>query len=114
MSEQCIFCKIVRKEIPASEVARSEHAVAFRDLNPQAPTHVLVVPTFHADNLGDYVAGVPAHDVGELFALASKIGREHAPGGYRVVVNEGDNGGQTVYHLHLHVLGGRFMHWPPG
>ena len=110
----CIFCKIVRKEIPASEVARSEHAVAFRDLNPQAPLHVLVVPTHHAKNLGDYVGGVPAHDVGELFALASKIGREHAPGGYRVVVNEGDDGGQTVHHLHLHVLGGRFMRWPPG
>ncbi len=114
MSAQCIFCKIVRKELPASEVARSEHAVAFRDLNPQAPLHVLVVPAYHADNLGDYVAGVPARDVGELFALASRIGREHAPGGYRVVVNEGDDGGQTVHHLHLHVLGRRALRWPPG
>ncbi len=114
MNDQCIFCKIVRKELPANEVARSEHAVAFTDLSPKAPTHVLVVPTHHADNLGDYVAQVPSHDVGELFALAARIGRERAPGGYRVVVNEGDDGGQTVHHLHLHVLGGRRMHWPPG
>jgi histidine triad (HIT) family protein len=110
----CIFCKIVRGEIPATEVARTETAVAFRDLNPQAPQHLLVVPVRHAADLGDFVATSPPADVGALLALASRLGREAAPGGYRVVINEGRDAGQTVFHLHLHVLAGRALEWPPG
>ncbi len=110
----CIFCKIVRREIPAAEVARTETAVAFRDVNPQAPEHLLVVPVRHATDLGDYVAASPSGDVGELLALASRLGREASPGGYRVVINEGRDAGQTVFHLHLHVLAGRALEWPPG
>jgi|SRR5580704_11979333 histidine triad (HIT) family protein len=111
---ECIFCKIVRGEIPCDEVARSERAVAFRDLNPKAPVHVLVVPMRHADNLGDFAAAASPDEMGELLALASRVGREASPNGYRVVINEGPDGGQTVSHLHLHVLAGRHMGWPPG
>jgi histidine triad (HIT) family protein len=111
---ECIFCKIVRGEIPAQEVARTEEAVAFRDLNPQAPTHLLVVPLRHADNLGDFVAAAERDEVGHLFALAAQVGRDASSDGYRVVVNEGRDGGQTVPHLHLHVLAGRRLSWPPG
>lgn len=110
----CVFCAIARGDIPATIVDRSAGAVAFRDLSPQAPTHVLVVPTVHAANLGDYVATATPGAAHELFALASRIGRAESPNGYRVVVNEGDLGGQTVGHLHLHVLGGRPLLWPPG
>lgn len=110
----CVFCKIFRGEIPAQEVSRSDDVLVFRDLNPQAPLHLLVIPQRHADNLGDFVAAAPAQEIGDLFAAASRAGREHAPGGYRVVVNEGADGGQTVHHLHLHVLGHRRMTWPPG
>ena len=114
MSTDCIFCKIARREIPANELARTGDAVAFADLDPQAPQHVLVVPLRHADTLGDYIAAEGAEAAGRVLALASRIGRERAPGGYRVVVNEGADGGQTVFHLHFHVLGGRHMTWPPG
>jgi histidine triad (HIT) family protein len=110
----CVFCKIFRREIVADEVLRTDDALVFRDLNPKAPVHLLVVPRRHADNLGDFVAMAESREVGDLFALASRAGREFAPGGYRVVVNEGLDGGQTVHHLHLHVLGGRRMSWPPG
>jgi histidine triad (HIT) family protein len=113
-SADCIFCRIVRGEIPAQEVARTDEALAFRDLNPQAPTHILVVPLRHAANLGDFVAAAERDEVGHVLALASRLGREASPNGYRVVVNEGADGGQTVHHLHLHVLAGRAMHWPPG
>jgi histidine triad (HIT) family protein len=111
---ECIFCRIVRGEIPSQEVARTAEAYAFRDLNPQAPTHVLVVPVRHAANLGDFVAAAERDEVGHVLALASQIGREASPGGYRVVINEGVDGGQTVHHLHLHVLAGRALTWPPG
>ena len=110
----CIFCRIVRGEIPANEVARTADAVAFRDLNPQAPAHILVVPVRHFANLGDFVAASAHDEVGHVLALASRVGREASPNGYRVVINEGVDGGQTVSHLHLHVLAGRAMHWPPG
>ncbi len=110
----CIFCKIVRGEIPAAEVARDADALVFRDVNPKAPTHLLVVPTRHVTNLGDFATKAEPHEIGKLFALAAKYGREASPGGYRVVVNEGADAGQTVFHLHLHVLAGRPMRWPPG
>ena len=109
----CLFCKIVRKEIPAQEVLRDEHVVAFHDVNPQAPAHVLVIPTVHADHLSGFVAG-GGLAAGRLLAAAAEIGQRFGPDGYRVVVNEGPEAGQTVFHLHLHVLAGRPMRWPPG
>ena len=110
----CIFCKIVRKEIPASEVLRDEHVVAFRDLNPQAPTHILVVPTTHADHLSDFVVKAGEGEAARLLSAAAELGRRYGNDGYRVVMNEGVDGGQTVHHLHAHVLAGRRMTWPPG
>jgi histidine triad (HIT) family protein len=112
--KECVFCRIVAREIPADELERTDDAVVIRDLNPQAPTHVLVISTKHADNLGDFVAASPLQAAGSLFALASKHGRAASADGYRVVVNEGVDGGQTVGHLHVHVLAGRRMTWPPG
>ena len=110
----CVFCRIVRREIPANEVERTDDAVVIRDLNPQAPTHLLVIPTRHADNLAEFVAASTPEAIGSLVALAAKHGRAASDRGYRVVVNEGSDGGQTVNHLHLHVLAGRHMTWPPG
>ncbi len=110
----CIFCKIVAGEIPAEVVEQTADAIVIADVNPQAPSHFLVIPTRHADNLGDFAAATGADEVGELFALASRVGRAASARGYRLVVNEGEEGGQTVGHLHVHVLAGRHMHWPPG
>ena len=112
----CIFCRIVAGEIPAKEVARSEHAIAFRDLNPQAPTHVLIVPTVHVDN----AAGADSEEgelvLGRVLRLAVQVASQLGltEKGYRLVLNNGPDGGQSVAHLHVHVLGGRRMTWPPG
>src|ERR1700694_1646693 len=114
LDANCIFCKIVRKEIPADEVWRDEHVVAFHDRNPQAPTHVLVVPTEHAAHLSDFTQGAGDERAFRLLAAASELGRRFGRDGYRVVINEGNDGGQTVHHLHAHVLAGRRMTWPPG
>jgi len=112
----CIFCRIAAREIPAKEVARSDAAVAFHDLNPQAPTHVLVVPLEHLDNAAaaDSEAGERVLGQTLRFAVqvASRLGL--AEGGYRLVLNNGRNGGQSVDHLHVHILGGRRLAWPPG
>jgi histidine triad (HIT) family protein len=112
--ENCIFCKIVRRDIHADEVARDDDVVAFRDTNPQAPVHILVVPTDHVEHLSEFTGTMLPERVARLFTTASAIGRQFAPGGYRVVMNEGPDAGQTVFHLHAHVLGGRSMCWPPG
>ncbi|HEU5262633.1 MAG TPA: histidine triad nucleotide-binding protein [Gemmatimonadales bacterium] len=109
----CIFCKVAAGEIPAMVVKRGDGMLAFRDINPQAPAHLLVIPTHHVGSLND------AQDVqllGSLLAFARDLAREQgvADRGYRVVVNTNPDGGQTVFHLHLHVLGGRPMRWPPG
>lgn len=113
----CVFCRIVAGEIPAREVARSAHAVAFHDQNPQAPVHVLVVPVAHAATAADALSH-PNGDriVAELMRLAVEVARELEleERGYRFVINTGREGGQSVDHLHLHVLGGRQMGWPPG
>lgn len=112
MSDNCIFCKIARGEIPSKSVAESETAFAFRDLNPQAPTHVLVIPRTHVGSLAE---ASDTQMLGDLMAFAAQVARkEGLEEGYRVVANTGPNGGQTVDHLHLHVLGGRRMTWPPG
>ncbi len=110
----CLFCKIVRREIPADEVLRDEHVVAFRDLNPQAPTHVLIVPTEHAAHLSDFVGAADGARAARLLSAASEIGRRFGDDGYRVVINEGPDAGQSVHHLHAHVLAGRRLTWPPG
>ena len=109
----CLFCRIVAGEMPAAKVAESDECLAFRDINPQAPTHVLVIPKLHLESMQQLAhPGLAA----SLFAMARDVatGEGIAAGGYRVVVNTGANGGQTVGHLHLHVLGGRPMRWPPG
>ena len=109
----CIFCKIAAGEIPAQVVKKGDGMVAFKDLNPQAPTHVLVIPTTHVSSLND---AKDAAVLGKLLAFARDVALETgvATKGYRVVLNTNPDGGQTVFHLHLHVLGGRAMRWPPG
>jgi histidine triad (HIT) family protein len=109
----CIFCQIAKGAVPATVIERLPHVVAIRDVNPQAPDHILVFPTDHIESLAE------CDDIemlGQLLFLAAEIARKvHIDhGGYRVVVNTGDHGGQTVPHLHLHLLGGRRMKWPPG
>ncbi|MEO7520918.1 MAG: histidine triad nucleotide-binding protein [Gemmatimonas sp.] len=109
----CIFCRIVNRDIPAPLIAENDFAVAFRDLDPKAPTHVLVVPRRHVASLSD------AHDAAELgglMLLVAEVARQEgiAESGYRTVLNTGAHGGQSVFHLHAHVLGGRPMGWPPG
>lgn len=107
----CIFCKIAAGEIPADIVYRDEQAVAFRDIDPKAPTHILVIPTQHVTSVAD----VDDATAGHLMTVAAKVAKDNVQGdGYRVVTNVGPDGGQTVDHLHLHVLGGRPMTWPPG
>ena len=109
----CLFCRIVRGEIPAKLVAETPECVAFRDINPQAPTHVLVIPREHVASLD---AATDAALVGRLSLVAADIARREglAERGYRTVVNTGPDAGQTVFHLHLHLIGGRALGWPPG
>jgi len=113
MADTCIFCKIARGEIPAKMVVNNKEIVAFRDLNPQAPVHILIVPKKHVASLDD------ANDsdlLGRMLSLAAAIARQEkiAKSGYRTVINTGKDGGQSVDHLHLHLLGGRPFAWPPG
>lgn len=111
-SANCIFCKIARGEIPATIVAENDMAIAFRDLDAKAPVHVLVIPRKHVASLAR--CNDPA-TLGEVLILAAEVARkEGLKDGYRVVINTGLDGGQTVHHLHAHVLGGRNMAWPPG
>lgn len=110
----CIFCKIVKGEIPSKRVFEDEFSLAFHDIEPKAPTHILVIPKKHVASLAE--AG-PADEalLGRLLLTAAEIAREQQLGrGYRVVISTGPEGGQTVDHLHLHVIGGRQMNWPPG
>jgi len=112
MTDSCLFCRIVRGEIPAKIVHRDEHVVAFRDIDPKAPTHILVIPTEHVASLDE---AQDATQVGRLMLAAAEIARsEGITGGYRTVVNTGAGAGQTVFHIHLHLLGGRKLTWPPG
>jgi histidine triad (HIT) family protein len=110
----CIFCKIVAGEIPAKKLYEDEQVMAFADVNPQAPVHALIVPKRHIVSLG-HVSRENAGLLGHLHAVASELAAKHAlTNGYRTVINTGPDGGQTVGHLHVHLLGGRPMHWPPG
>ena len=109
----CLFCRIVRGEIPAALVGESELCLAFRDIAPQAPVHVLVIPRAHYRSLSDTPDAAVLGAMGELAKqVAQELGI--AESGYRVVLNTGDHGGQTVHHIHMHLLGGRHLKWPPG
>jgi histidine triad (HIT) family protein len=112
-TDSCLFCRIIRKEIPATIVWEDAHALAFRDIDPKAPTHVLVIPKSHVASLNE--ATDPTM-LGRLMLAAREIAAEEgiSESGYRVVVNTGAGAGQTVFHLHLHLLGGRKLSWPPG
>jgi histidine triad (HIT) family protein len=111
----CLFCRIVKREIPAKVVFEDELALAFDDINPQAPVHTLVIPKQHLSSSVDAAPDDRAL-MGHLLLVANQIARDKgvAESGYRFVINTGVHGGQTVFHLHLHLLGGRPMHWPPG
>jgi histidine triad (HIT) family protein len=115
MSDTCLFCKIIKREIPAAIVYEDDRVLAFNDINPQAPTHVLVVPKKHIATLNDLAAG-DDQIVGEVVRRAAAIASERgiSAGGFRTVFNTNKEAGQTVFHIHLHLLGGRSMAWPPG
>lgn len=109
----CLFCKIAGKEIPSDAVKETDRFYAFRDIDPQAPTHILAVPKEHVASLNE---ASDAEMLGRLLLFARDIARDEglAEGGYRVVINTNSDGGQTVFHVHVHLLGGRPMRWPPG
>ncbi len=111
-----IFSKIINKEIPADIVFESENVLAFNDINPQAPIHILIIPKIEIPKVTDINGKEHAGLLGELFDTANKLANEMGmdKDGFRLVFNCGDKGGQEVYHLHLHLLGGRQMQWPPG
>jgi histidine triad (HIT) family protein len=111
---ECLFCRMVAGEIPADVVLETDRVLAFRDLNPQAPTHVLVIPRSHNPNAGSLAAGEPDTAVALFTAAAAVAESEGLGDGYRLVLNTGAQAHQTVFHAHLHVLGGRAMTWPPG
>jgi histidine triad (HIT) family protein len=106
----CLFCKIATHTIPVQAVFEDDLCLVFPDLNPQAPTHLLVIPRAHFS----HAAAAPADLLGHLMKTAATLGDRDLPNGYRIVINTGSDGGQTVHHLHLHILGGRPMTWPPG
>ena len=110
--EDCLFCKIVRGEIPSDKVYEDDMVYAFNDINPAAPVHVLVIPKKHFDNFAEaddeYIIAIKK----AVETIVRRLGIDEE--GYRLVFNTNDNGGQTVHHLHCHILGGRFMEWPPG
>jgi histidine triad (HIT) family protein len=112
---ECIFCRIVAGEVPARVVRQDEQTLAFRDINPQAPTHVLVIPKRHIRAVND-LEPADAELVGRLFLAAKEVAQQEgiASSGYRLVMNNGPDAGQSVDHIHLHVLGGRHLAWPPG
>ncbi len=112
---ECIFCKIIRREMPGKIVYEDETVIAIEDIHPQAPVHLLVLPKAHIETLG----AMGSEDeglIGKLFSVAARLARERGveSRGYRTVINNGTGAGQSVFHLHLHVLGGRVFHWPPG
>ena len=113
--DDCLFCKIIRGELPSDKVYEDEMVLAFNDIDKKAPVHILVIPKKHVGSLlelGDEDAALTAHIMGVIQRIAKETGVDKS--GFRVVVNTGDDGGQTVHHLHFHILGGRSLEWPPG
>ena len=115
MTEDCLFCRIAAGEIPAEVVAEGEDWLAFRDIDPKAPTHVLIIPRRHVESVADLDPGDPAA-AGRLLLAAAETARRLgvADDGYRLVTNRGERAGQSVFHLHVHLLAGRPLTWPPG
>ena len=113
--EDCVFCKIISGDIPSEKVYEDDDLFAFEDLNPAAPVHVLIIPKKHVETLRD-IGEADRELIGAIFVAANKIAIEKglAEEGFRIVANCGENGGQTVFHVHYHLLGGRRMEWPPG
>lgn len=111
--DDCIFCKIGRGEVPAAVAHRDDAVLAIEDLSPQAPEHLLVIPLQHYGTMAELAAADPAL-CARTVEVATVLGARRGPDGYRLVVNTGADGGQTVGHVHLHVLAGRAMRWPPG
>lgn len=109
----CLFCKIVAGEVPATVVLETEHALAFRDINPQAPVHVLAIPKSHHRDAAELAAEEPA-TMAEVVRVAGEVAGLERAGAYRLVFNTGAAAGQTVFHAHAHVLAGRGLDWPPG
>jgi histidine triad (HIT) family protein len=117
MADECVFCSVVAGKFGTPFVYEDDAVVAFNDLRPMAPVHILIVPREHHASLTDAAGGeVSANLLGRLLKVAADLGKEHAArhGGYRVVINDGPTAGQTVFHLHLHMLSGRHFAWPPG
>jgi histidine triad (HIT) family protein len=112
-TEDCLFCRVVAGGVPADVVARTEHSLAFRDIDPAAPTHVLVVPTRHVSDLAT-LGAASADELADVVALAARVAQSEGLPGYRLVANTGAAAQQSVFHAHLHVLGGRPLTWPPG
>jgi histidine triad (HIT) family protein len=113
VSNDCLFCRIAARELDTDLVYEDEQAVAFNDINPQAPTHVLVVPRRHIERLSDLTAD-DKDLMGHLANVAANVARKRGLNDYRVVINCGEGAGQSIWHIHLHLLGGRPLRWPPG
>lgn len=111
--DNCLFCKIAEKKIPADIVFENEELAAFRDINPQAPVHILIIPKEHISTPAD-INSENSYIAGKMLAAAAEIAKTNKLEGYRLVFNCNESAGQTVFHLHMHLLGGRLMNWPPG
>ena len=110
MADNCIFCKIIKGDIPSTKVYEDDDVLAFKDINPIAPVHIVLIPKKHIPSLND-VKPEDSALVMKLIATIQKVGKEHCPNGYRVVNNCGDDAGQTVHHIHFHILGGKTLNW---
>jgi histidine triad (HIT) family protein len=113
MTDDCLFCSIAAGDVPAEIVAETDHSIAFKDVNPQAPTHVLVIPRVHQPDIGSLAEAEPDATI-DLLRLARRIAQDAGGGSYRLVFNTGADANQTVFHCHGHVLAGRSFGWPPG
>ena len=113
-TKTCLFCKIINKEIPSKAEYEDEEILAFEDVNPQAPTHILIVPKKHYEQVAD-LSEADSELTGKLVLMARKLAaKKKLEKGYRIVINNGPQAGQSVFHLHLHLMGGRRFTWPPG
>ena len=113
MPDNCLFCKIIKKEIPADILYEDDEILAFRDIAPQAPVHFLVIPKKHISGPSE-IAGEDEQRMGKLIRIGSKLAKQEGVEHFRMVFNNGEQAGQTVFHIHLHILGGRDLQWPPG